>query len=198
MTLSCQSEVLLMSDYSFLINKYPEFVTKDQFYRICHISKKTALYYLDNGVIPCIDSGKKTRRYKIAIKDIIFFLQDRDENPEKYYLPNHFNNPFLPSEIRQYKAKPRPDTYKYVYKLKGIKEVKDYQKYLEQQFADYPDMMTSVQIQQVTGHSISTIVSWCKSGKVRYIRHHNTYLIQKKSVITYLFNRELQQYKKSE
>jgi intergrase/recombinase len=83
-----------MSDYSFLINRYPEFVTKDQLYRICHISKKTALYYLENGVIPCIDSGKKTRRYKIAIKDIIFFLQDRDKNPEKYYLPNHFNNHF--------------------------------------------------------------------------------------------------------
>ena len=182
-----------MSSYSFLINRYPEYVTKEQFYKICRISKNTARYFLENGFIPCIDSKKKTRRYKVAMKDIIFFLEDRDENPKKYYLPNHFNNPFLPSEIRQYKAKPRPDTYKYVYKLKGIKEVKDYHKYLEQQFADYPDMMTSMQIQQVTGHSKSTIVSWCKSGKVRYIRHHNAYLLQKKSVITYLFNRELQQ-----
>lgn len=182
-----------MSSYNFLINKYPEYVTKDQFYRICHISKKTALYYLEKGFIPCIDSGKKTRRYKIAIKDIAFFLEDRSQNPEKYYMPNHYNNPFLPSEIRQYKAKPRSDTYKYVYKLKGIKEVKDYQKYLEQQFADYPDMMTSLQIQQVIGHSISTINSWCKSEKVRFIRDHCAYLIQKKSVISYLFNRELQQ-----
>ncbi len=182
-----------MSDYIFLIDRYPEFITKDQFYKICHISKNTARHYLENGFIPCIDSGKKTRRYKIALKDIILFLEDRDKNPEKYYLPNHYNNPFLPSEIRQYKAKPRPDTYKYAYKLKGLKEVKDYQKYLEQQFADYPDMMTSVQIQQVTGHSISTIVSWCKSGKVKCIRHHNANLLQKKSVISYLFNQEQQQ-----
>lgn len=182
-----------MSDYSFLLNRYPEYVTKDQFYRICHISKNTARYYLENGVIPCIDSGKKTRRYKIAIKDIVLFLEDRDKNPEKYYLPNHYNNPFLPSEIRQYKAKPRSDNYKAHYKLKGINEVRDYLQYLERQFADYPDMMNSLQIQQVTGHSTSTIISWCKSGKVRYIRHHNAYIIQKKSVISYLFNRELQQ-----
>ena len=148
---------------------------------------------MEKGFIPCIDSGKKTRRYKIAIKDIVFFLEDRRQNPKKYYLPNHYNNPFLPSEIRQYKAKQRSDTYKYVYKLKGIKEVKDYQKYLEQQFADYPDMMTSLQLQQVTGHSISTINSWCKSENVRYIRYHCAYLLQKKSVIGYLFNRELQQ-----
>ncbi|QGZ99294.1 helix-turn-helix domain-containing protein [Dehalobacter restrictus] len=183
-----------MSDYSFLIDRYPEFITKDQFYKICHISKNTAHHYLENGFIPCIDSGKKTRRYKIALKDIIFFLEDRDKNPEKYYLPNHYNNPFLPSEIRQYKAKPRPDTYKYAYKLKGLKEVKNYQKYLEQQFADYPDMLTRPQVQQITGYSVDTILLWCKSGKVRYIRHHNAYLLQKKSVIDYIFNLERKQY----
>lgn len=181
-----------MPDYSFLLNRYPEYVTKDQFYRICHISKNTALYYIRNGFIPCIDSGKKTRRYKIAIKDIIFFLEDRDENPEKYYLPNHYNNPFLPCSIRRYKFKPRPYLYKNHYKLKGINEVKDYKNYLELQFTDYPDMLISKQIQQVTGHSPSTIISWCKSGNVKYIKHHSTYLLQKKSVIDYLFNRELQ------
>lgn len=135
----------------------------------------------------------------IAIKDIVFFLQDRDENPEKYYLPNHYNNPFLPGAIREYKcrqqskAKPQTDNYKAHYKLKGINEVRDYQKYLELQFLDYPDMLTGKQIQQVTGHSTGAIFLWCKSDKVKYIKHHNTYLLQKKSVIIYLFNRELQQ-----
>jgi hypothetical protein len=182
-----------MSDYSFLINRYPEFVTKNQFYRICHISKNTALYYLRNGFIPCIDSGKKTRRYKIAIKDIVFFLQDRDENPEKYYLPNHYNNPFLPREIRQYKPKPRSDNRSAHCKLKGINEVRDYLQYLELQFADYPDMLTTKQIQQITGHSPTVISLWCKSGQVKYIKQYNIYFLQKKSVITYLFNFELQQ-----
>ena len=135
---------------------------------------------------------EKTRRFKIAIKDIISFLEDRDENPEKYYLPNHYNNPFLPGSIRKYKFKPRPYLYKNHYKLKGINEVKDYKQYLELQFTDYPDMLTGKQIQQVTGHSPSTIISWCKSGNVKYIKHNSTYLLQKKSVINYLFKRELQ------
>ena len=180
-----------MSSYSFLIKRYPEYVTKEQLYKICHISKKTAQYYLENGFIPCIDSGKKTRRYQVAIKDIVFFLQDREDNPEKYYLPNHYNNPFLPSGIRRYKAKSQN------YKLKGINEVKDFMQYLEQQFADYPDMLTGKQIQQITGHSTEVILSWCKSGKVRYIKHHNTHLLQKKSVISYLFSCEFHDKKKS-
>ena len=55
-------------DYSFLRDQYPEVITMDQLYRICHISKRKARWLLENGVIPCEDSGKKTRRFKIKIK----------------------------------------------------------------------------------------------------------------------------------
>lgn len=140
-----------------------------------------------------MDSGKKTRRYTIAIKDIVRFLEDRNRNPEKYYLPNHYNNPFLPKEARRYRAKPRTGSYKYSYKLKRMKEVPDYRKYLEQQFSHYPDMMTREQVEQITGHSAKTISLWCKSEKIAYIRQQNTYHLQKKSVIDYLFSRELEQ-----
>lgn len=179
-----------MPDYSFLTAKYPAYVTKDQLYRIAHISKATAKYYLDNGFIPCVSSTKKTRRYKIALKDIIFFLEDRDRSPEKYYLPKHFNNPFLPSKERQYRQKPRNGNFADSYKLKRWSEVKDYRHYLEQQFADYPDMMTKSQIRQITGRSIAVIDTWIKGGDVKYIYTHSTYFIQKKSVIRYLYDRE--------
>jgi len=184
-----------MVDYGFLTKKYPEYVTKDQFYRISHISKKTAKFYLDNGFIPCIDSGKKTRRYKIATKDIVSFLEDRDKNPEKYYLPKHYNNPFLPKGICQYKrtSRPRNGNYADSYKLKHINEVKDYGHYLGQQFADYPDMLTSKQVRQITGHATSVIISWCNSGNVKFVKQGNTYFIQKKSAIGYLHSRELQE-----
>lgn len=179
-----------MSDYSFLADKYPEYVSKDQFYRIAHISKATAKYYLDNGFIPCRASKKKTRRYRIALKDIIFFMEERDKSPEKYYLPKHFNNPFLTGEERQRKRMPRNGNYADSYKLKRANEIKNYRHYLEQQFADYPDMMTKAQIRQVTGHSIPVLNTWIKSGKVKYIYTRSTHFVQKKSVISYLYDRE--------
>jgi len=43
----------------------PDVITKDQIYRICHISKSTALYLLQSGKIPCEYTGKRTRCYKI-------------------------------------------------------------------------------------------------------------------------------------
>jgi len=179
-----------MADYSFLLKSYPNKVSKDQFYQICHISKKTAKFFLDNGFIPCASTAKKTRRYSIKITDIIAFLEDRDENPAKYYLPNHYNNPFLPSEQRQRSKTPHSENYKDAYKLKSFNEAPDYQKYLHQLFREYPDMMTAKQLRQITGHSIAIIIAWCKDKKVRYVFQSATYFIQKQSVISYLYERE--------
>ena len=69
---------------------YPETISKDQFYRIAHISKATALHLLQNGLVPCKDSGKKTRRYTIRTDDVITYLIDREIQPEKYGAPDHW------------------------------------------------------------------------------------------------------------
>lgn len=49
--------------YDAIRRAYPETISKEQFYRIAHISKATALHLLQNGLVPCKDTGKKTRRY---------------------------------------------------------------------------------------------------------------------------------------
>jgi len=185
-----------MADYSFLKKIYPKTVTKEQFRIICHIGKAAAKYYLDNGMIACVVSPKKTRRYKIKINDIIKFLEDRDLNTEKYFLPNHYNNPFLPMNQRRPKKLPDSGLYTNVYKLKPIKEVPDYNKYLQEQFREYPDMMTTSQLRQLTGHSKDAISSWCRDKKVRYVIQGITYYIQKQSVISFLCERECNSYSK--
>ena len=49
----------------------PETISKEELYKICHISKQTARYLLQSGKIPCECSGKKTRCYKIKKEDVI-------------------------------------------------------------------------------------------------------------------------------
>ena len=79
-----------MKYYESIRRKYPETVSKDQFYQIAHISKATALHLLQNGLVPCKDTGKKTRRYTIRTDDIIFYLIDRELHPEVYRAPDHW------------------------------------------------------------------------------------------------------------
>ena len=70
--------------FESLRHQFPEMMSKEQFYKVAHISKATALYLLSSGKIPCKDSGKKTRRYRIRTDDVIFYLIDRELHPGKY------------------------------------------------------------------------------------------------------------------
>lgn len=68
-----------MEKYETLKNQYPEFISLDQLYRICRIAKRSALYLIQHGIIPAIDTGRTTWRYKIAIDDVITYLQRREQ-----------------------------------------------------------------------------------------------------------------------
>ena len=94
-----------VSKYRYLLNQYPETVQKEQFRIICHISKRTARYLLQSGLVPCVQSGKKTRNYTIKMKDIVRYLERREIHPEKYKLPpgsysgTYAVKPLLPESV---------------------------------------------------------------------------------------------------
>ena len=69
------------NSYQRILDEYPEYITKEQLYQICHISKKSAQNLLESGEIPCIDSGRKTHRFLIATADVVDYLQRRDSAP---------------------------------------------------------------------------------------------------------------------
>ena len=66
--------------YSEILQQYPRCMTKEQMYQVCHISKKTCLYLLESGLVPCRDSGKKTRRFTIETAAVIRYLEERELN----------------------------------------------------------------------------------------------------------------------
>ena len=67
--------------------KVPDELTMEQFYKLCHVSKKTARYLLRSGKIPCKYTGKRTHSYTIRKEDVIAFLKDREQFPEAYKAP---------------------------------------------------------------------------------------------------------------
>ena len=77
----------MATDYTYLYEEYPEVISADQLYRICHISKRKAKWLLEHGYIPCEDSGKKTRRYKIRLNDVIDYLRTIEAAPDLVATP---------------------------------------------------------------------------------------------------------------
>lgn len=159
-------------DYSFLCDQYPEVITMDQLYRICHISKRKARWLLENGIIPCEDSGKKTRRFKIKLEDVIEFLELRDAG----FLDNVMPVGIFSSEEYSYPSK-RPRT-----RLdKGA-----LQAFLLDCWVDAPDMLTIPQTASLCGYSVTTLERWFQKELLAGIRYRGMILISKESLAEWL------------
>lgn len=149
-----------IKDYDEIRKQYPETISKDQFYRIAHISKATALYLLQSGLVPCKDSGKKTRRYTIRIDDVIAYMIDREIHPEVYSAPRLWYRE-RSGHCSSYTA------YCDMLTKFSDNDKDSFRKYIEAELQDYGDLITVVDVTEIIGYSSTTIHRWCKDKKLR-------------------------------
>lgn len=154
-----------MKYYESIRRKYPEAVSKDQFYQIAHISKATALHLLQNGLVPCKDTGKKTRRYTIRTDDIIFYLIDRELHPEVYRAPDRWYQ----ERSGHYNSRV---TYRNELTRLSEEERASFRKYMEDEFCQYGDLLTIVEVAEAIGYSPE-----CMDKRNRYMVDHADVLI---------------------
>ena len=161
----------------YLKTTYPSVITKDQFYRICHISKKTASYLLDNGLVPCINSGKKTRKYKIRLDDVIAFLEVRENNPFAFKAPDTYygSGAYNPYAIN-------------IERL--MKKRKLFRTFLSNRIANYDDVISPSAVVEITGYTLKTVSSWCEKGKLKSFNIFNRVKIPKEYLVNFLVSDE--------
>ncbi len=157
--------------YQWILDTYPDTITKEQLYKICHVSKRTAQHYLVNGIIPCINTGKKTRQYTIRTADVVAFLQKRDHDPDICLAPYGWYK----ANAREYH--PRVHSPAVQQKLSTA---------LERILQEYPDVLTSFQAAEITGYHHETVVRWCSKGQIEYFHIRRNYLIPKVCLLEYL------------
>ena len=144
----------------------------DQLYRICHISKRKARWLLENGVIPCEDSGKKTRRFKIKLDDVIEFLELRDAGLLDDVMPVGI---FSSDEYGYPPRQPRTRL-----------DNGALQAFLLDCWVDAPDMLTIPQTASLCGYSVTTLVRWFQKEFFAGIRYRGMILISKESLAEWL------------
>lgn len=159
-----------VSKYRYLLNQYPETVQKEQFRIICHISKRTARYLLQSGLVPCVQSGKKTRNYTIKMKDIVRYLERREIHPEKYKLP--------------------PGSYSGTYAVKPLLPesvtTEELRKYYIESFRDIPDIVSTREAAELTGATASTVAKWIRTKKLKALSHGPAFIIPKVNLIDFM------------
>lgn len=169
------------SPYAYLLEEYPEFVSKEQFRIIAHISKRTALEFLRSGIVPCIDSGKKTRCYKIKTTDLIAFLDKRDRYPLKY------------KETVHSFQKKRNKSPRFIFTDLSVQTgcteqelKKRIEKYYVNRFEEFPDVLYIPDIVKLTGYADCTIRKWCKNGALKHWHLGQVYAVPKEWMLSLL------------
>lgn len=161
--------------YKQIINDYPEYVTKEQFYKIAHISKKTAQYLLQSKKVPCVESNKKTRKYKIKVSDIVAYLVDRELRPEYYLQSCSGKSNLSHSSFLHYKMCSMNENEKV-----------QFRSYLVKEFESLDDILTIKEVSRFTGLSCITISRKCTNGDLFSFLINGKRLIPKICFIEYL------------
>lgn len=157
-------------DYDYLRQEYPAVISMDQFYRICHISKRKARWLLENGVVPCKDSGKQTRRFSIQLEDVIRFLEQRDAGLVDA----------IPQGIFSSTSSSLPRPPKHALDESGLSA------YLLAQWQGWPDMLTAQQASELCGYTMNTLNRWWNLGRVEGLKYRGTLLYSKESLACWL------------
>ena len=146
--------IIMAVSYSLLLNIYPETITLEQVYRICRISKRKAKWLLENGYIPYEDTGKKTHRYKIKMKDVVDFLAKRDSNYSEYHFP-----------VGVFSSRGAGS-------INPIAEISldDFRPFLSSVWSHEPDALTVKEIATLLGYSPETVSNWIWVGRLKAVR----------------------------
>lgn len=158
-------------DYRYLRREYPETVSMEQLYRICHISKRKARWLLEHGVIPCQDSGKQTRRFSICLEDVICFLDQRDAGLLDDVIPQGIFSSSSTHSIR-------PD--------RPVLDEVELCAYLLECWENWPDMLTTRQASELCGYSVNALNRWRNLGQIQGVKYRNTLWYSKESLACWL------------
>lgn len=160
-----------------VLQSYPKYISKEQMYRICHISKKTCLFLLENGIVPNIDSGKKTHRFKIKTADVIEYLRNRDDYPELYKAPDGFYGG---------QGCKKAPSFDEVFSKAALTSMRQY---YEKLLSKQPDVMTVEQVANLTGYCKSSVGQWCRKQELMSLFTRQRYHIPKECLLDFLVSK---------
>ena len=161
--------------------RFPLTMSKDDFYKVAHISKRTAEYLLKTGAVPCEYTGKKTRCFKIRTQDVLHYLTQRELEPEAYAIPPEWYR-----EKNRSKTPP-PNLSDKLTAISG-EEGDIFRCFIEARLAGYSDLLGVGEVAEVTGYCANHINNLCRRGSIKAFLIRSKYLIPKVTLIDYLAN----------
>ena len=165
-----------MKKYENLRTKYKDPISLDQLRVICKIAKRSARYLVENGIIPAVDTGRKTWRYQIAIDDVIEYLRRRDR--EGSMIPAGATSSWEPSDSKR--------SYSQIVSRGQEREVV---KYFAEVYADFPDVLSTDDMAAMAGMHKKSFMRILKDGYIKVLASEPRYIVPKVYFWDYIASR---------
>ena len=150
-----------------------EYLSKEDFYRIAHISKSTALWLIETGRVNAEKPENKGKGYKIPKTEVERFLKDRSINPSKYRRSNRCNR------YRYYPSQP------YSKRLGGkIRAI------VERDIVHLPDVLISKRVSMILGYDLREIYAWSKARSLHALRLSGKLYYPKQLLLDFVSSKE--------
>ena len=163
-----ESEVIIMTANE-IVSAYPKTINSEQLRIILGISKRKCAWMLQNGVIPCKDTEKKTRRYTIEITDVIHYVNTVSKNPYAYFIPPIFSAKKSTSEIR------------YPNELR-----EDFSEWLTKRWCHRKETLIPKDIENLIGYEHDSVRRWLNRGYLKCVKAQGEEIIAKEWLISFL------------
>lgn len=157
-------------------DKVPDVMSKETFYKVCHISKATALELIQTKKIPS-KYIKKVHTYQIKKVDVMKYMEERMTYNDVY--------------VKPYKKKRANLSYPNIIPDNVMEQLHEY---YEDMFADVPDELKVLDVVDLIGYRRATIMDWCSKKLFEHARKYRktNYIIPKEDIIKFLCSRRAQ------
>lgn len=154
------------------------YLSADELYRYLHISKRKLKYLLENDYIPCIDTGKKTHRFLIKVRDAKDFKRRMDTEPRFLSeLYGQFNSGIY--KPRKKLIEPTPEN------------CRAFQKFLTERWAEYPDALPTRLAAELVGCATQRVGDWMRKGVISSVSIGGVRYCSKAEFIAYCASPEM-------
>lgn len=161
--------------YEYLRDQYPSMVSLEQFAKICGIAKRSASYLITHGIVPAIDSGQRTWRYRIAIGDVMTYLRHREQ----------VGSMIPVGAVTQVKKESHDNYLGYIDLVRSIGTEQLKQRFYEM-LKDKPDVVNVAVASQTIGLTKKTIIAAIKKGTLKHITVGKDFLLPKVFLVEYM------------
>lgn len=181
----------MMVNREAIRGSYPETLTLEDVRCILHISKRKAAWMLQNGIIKCEISEKKTKQYKVRLEDLFAYLDKVERDDPSVAIPVGLFNARKPSEKEK---KERPCSKP----IRLQKPTKAFSGWLTDKWGSGNEMLLTSDISRLTGYAQQTVQRWMKNGILRSVKVKNKLVSTKDWLIEFYCEEAYKIVRKSE